>query len=101
CDVVAEVFGQTFHQRAMVLVGEGADVDADRGAVGHRVDVEAPGDRADVEGGRPEHWMRSHIEGEALELRHRASRLVDGVDAALGHRSVGGYDGRPRIAPAR
>src|SRR5262245_22524616 len=100
-DVAAQILGQTLHEGAVLLVGNGADVDADGGRIGYRVDVEAPGDRADVEGRRPEHRMWWRLEAEVLELGHRVRRLVDGVDAALGHRSVGGDAAGPRVEPER
>ena len=85
----------------MALAGDGADVDADLGLVGHRVDVEAAVHPADIERRRAHDGVRRDVEAEFLELGDGARGLVDGVDALVGHGAVGRHAARHGLEPER
>ena len=51
--------------------------------------------------GAPSTAWRATLKSKACKRRHRARRLVDGVDALLRHRAVRGHAGRFRLQPER
>ncbi len=100
-DVAAERALQFVLEAPVVLSRKRPDVDADFGPVRHRVDVEPPVHEADVERRCPHHGVSCNIEAEVLELRDGRRRLVDRVDALIGHRAVRRHALRHGLRPER
>jgi hypothetical protein len=85
----------------VALAGDAADVEAEFGGVGHRIDVHAAGDGADVQRRCTHQRVRGGLELEAFERQDGARDLEGGVVTAFGHRAMGSLARGPGRHPER